>query len=289
VREDTDISICLKAAYRDLRPSEQKAADFVLSHIDEVRTMSLEVLANKCKVSQPTIIRMVRALHYPGYKEFRYALIAEAARKPQSQEELQPMYGYRIRKEDKVSDVPERIALTTLEIIENTLKSISTKDFQKVTEAIAAAGCIEIYAVENSGAPASDLATKLIYLGLNCHYYSDSYMQRIRASYLSEQDVAIGISYSGCSKDTVDAIKEAKKRKAVTIVITNFRDSLISQYADILLCTSQEQLLYGDAIFSRTSQMMIVDMIYTGILTLDYQKYVKRLDRSSRIIRDKAY
>ena len=50
----------------------------------------------------------------------------------------------------------------------------------------------------------------------------------------------MGISYSGESKDTVDVMKTAKKAGATAIAITNFKDSPISRYADILICTSQE-------------------------------------------------
>lgn len=72
-------------------------------------------------------------------------------------------------------------------------------------------------------------------------------------------------------------------------MITSFRNSLISRYADLLICTSQEQLFYGDAIFSRTSQMMVVDMIYMGLIASDYDRFAKQLDKNSRTIRDKAY
>ena len=136
---------------------------------------------------------------------------------------------------------------------------------------------------------ARDLLTKLLYLGLNCRHFDDYYHQRISASNLTGRDAAIGISYSGCSRDTVDVMKAAKKSGAVTIVLTNFKDSLISRYADLLLCTSQEQLFYGDAIFSRTTQLLLVDMIYMGLLASDYNRYAGRLDKSSRVIRDKAY
>ena len=108
-----------------------------------------------------------------------------------------------------------------------------------------------------------------------------------------QQQIAHALSlihiYSGCSRDTVDVMKAAKKSGAVTIVLTNFKDSLISRYADLLLCTSQEQLFYGDAIFSRTTQLLLVDMIYMGLLASDYNRYAGRLDKSSRVIRDKAY
>ena len=101
--------------------------------------------------------------------------------------------------------------------------------------------------------------------------------------------MAVGISYSGESKDTVDALKTAKKAGARTVVITNFKDSTISRYADILICTSQEQLMYGDAIFSRSPQILIVDMIYMGIISSDYERYANQLNRCEKVVQEKAY
>src|SRR5699024_82192 len=117
----------------------------------------------------------------------------------------------------------------------------------------------DLYSVENSNVTAQDLLTKLLYLGLDCRHFDDGYHQRISAGSLREGDAAVGVSYSGNSRDTVEAVKMAKKAGASTIVITNFRNSLITRYADLVLCTSQEQAFYGDAIFSRTTQLMIVD------------------------------
>ena len=58
------------------------------------------------------------------------------------------------------------------------------------------------YSVENSEVTALDLLTKLLYLGLPCRHFSDYYFQRISAGSLTSDDVAVGISYSGESKDT---------------------------------------------------------------------------------------
>lgn len=284
-----DIAFQIKSTYQDMRPSEQQVADYLLEHRQQIASMSIKELAKASKVSEPTVVRMVKAIGFSGFKEFRDTLIGENAAMKNSETEVQAFFGYHVKKGDKIPEIPEKITANTIEVMKDTLKSISARDFQKVIETIATANKIQIFAVENSDATASDLNTKLTYLGLDCRYSRDYYLQRIGAGYLTEKDVAIGISYSGCSKDTVDAMREAKKRKAKTIVFTNFRDSLITEYADVILCTSQEQLFYGDAIFSRASQMMIVDMIYTGLIVSDYDTYVKRLDRSSKIICDKAY
>ena len=84
-------------------------------------------------------------------------------------------------------------------------------------------------------------------------------------------------------------MKLAKRKGASTIVLTNYDDVLIGKYADIMLCTGNRQQLYGNAIFSRTSQIAVVDMNYTGSILRDYPKYTKKLDESSRIVRNQTY
>ena len=249
------IELKIEACYGDLRPSEKRAADYILEHMEEVKTLPLDRLAERCQVSQPTVMRMIKALGFGGYREFRYAVVEEFAQS------------------NGRGDA----------------EKISPKIFCQVIEMLNQAGRIDIYSVENSNVTAQDLLTKLLYLGLDCRHFDDTYHQRICAGNLKKGDVAIGVSYSGNSRDTVEAVKAARKAGASTIVITNFRDSLITRYADLLLCTSQDQFFYGDAIFSRTTQLLIVDMIYMGLLTSDYNRYVKVLNRNSQIVQDKAY
>lgn len=284
----SEIKLLIQSKYGDMRISEQKAADFILEHLAEAKDMSLDKLAGACGVSQPTIIRMVKALGFQGYKDFRYRIVEEMA-KGEREVIVQPMYGYSLTAEDKIEDIPKKIVTTTTMIMEKNLKNISIKTYKKVIDALNHANMIDIYSVENSNVTAKDLLTKLLYLGLNCRHMDDYYHQRICASNLTKDDVAIGISYSGCSEDTLEVMKTARKSGATTIVITNFKDSIISKYADLLICTSQDQLFYGDAIFSRTTQILLVDMIYMGLLLSNYDSYAERLDKSSKVVGDKAY
>lgn len=69
---------------------------------------------------------------------------------------------------------------------------------------------------------------------------------------MSTGDVAIGISYTGTSINTVDVLKSARNRGATTIAITNFTDTPLAEAADIMILTSDRQFLQGNDIFSRT-------------------------------------
>ena len=280
----------IERGYADLRRSEKLAADYVLEHMEQIPDLSIDRLAHNAGVSQPTVLRMLRSAGFSGYRDFCYRLVAELAKKAGTGEgEKGPMYGYTLDKSTPLEEIPFNMAATTQKMLEETIKNFSGKIYQKTVEALANARLIDIYGVENSEATALDLLTKLLYLGLPCRYFSDCYHQQIAAGALTPEDVAVGISYSGESKDTVDSLRKAKKAGARTIAVTNFKDAAISRYADILICTSQEQLMYGDAIFSRSCQILVVDMIYMGIISLDYDRYTDRLKRCEKVVREKAY
>lgn len=56
----------IKGAYASLRPSEQKVASFFLAHAGELESLTIGELASAAGVSEPTVIRCVRGLGYPG-------------------------------------------------------------------------------------------------------------------------------------------------------------------------------------------------------------------------------
>ncbi|MDO5417248.1 MAG: MurR/RpiR family transcriptional regulator [Lachnospiraceae bacterium] len=285
----------IKKMYADLRRSEQKAADYYLHYDGPLEELSLASMAEAAEISQPTVMRFVKALGFRGFKEFKYGILKDSGRDEEageSEDRLVPpplVYGYAISEKDLPEDVPGRVVAQAGAYLDDTLKHISASDVSRAAEMICSARQIAIYYVENSASIAHDLLTKLLYLGFNCIFYSDFYLQQVSAANLSEGDLAIGISYSGTSKNTVDVMKLARKKGASSIAITNFPDSLVGKYSDIVLETGNQQLLYGNAIFSRTSQIAVVDMIYTGIILRDYKKYTKKLDESSRIVREQAY
>ena len=72
-RENMDYRI--RGTYASLRKSEKKVADYVLANEIECGKISLEKLAKRSGVSQPTVMRFVKAMGFEGFKEFRYQII----------------------------------------------------------------------------------------------------------------------------------------------------------------------------------------------------------------------
>lgn len=265
---ESSIRFRIQSMYENLRASEKQVADFVLAHLVDVENYSLVELCEAAGVSQPTVIRFTKAIGFEGYRGFRSALLKSNAKG--QNEPFQPLYCFPVQKE---------------KMLEDTLRCIPQKDYEEAVKLLGNARMIDLYCVENSYATAADLLSKLLYLGLNTRLFQDSYLQHICAGHLTGQDVAVGISYTGRSSDTVKALSLAKAAGAKTIAVTNDRRSPILQYADVKLCVGEEpSVIYGNAVFSRANQVVLVDMLYIGLLNSDYRRFTKALDISSELV-----
>ena len=277
----------IKGAYASLRPSEQKVASFFLAHAGELESLTIGELASAAGVSEPTVIRCVRGLGYRGYRAFKGALRGREAGEESSFDHLG---GFSLRPWDRREDLPLTAVGTQREALEDVLKSVSPDRLEQAARTLASARLIDLYSVENSCAPASDLLTKLTYLGLRCRFCTDAYLQQISAAHLGKGDVAVAFSRSGRSVDTVKALRLAKKAGAATIAVTGERTALLSRYADLTLSVGGgAQTVYGNAIFSRVADLAVVDMLYMGIILSDYERFSRNLDRSGQVIADRGY
>lgn len=273
--------------YPSLRPAERAVAQYVHEHPDEAAEMTVGQLAALSHVSEPTVIRFARKLGFSGYRELRYVL-----RHPQAEwtATFDPLEGFDLNPWDKPEDVPDKAINGAKTLLDDLLGSLDRKEFRKAVSALAGARMIDIIGVENSMVPATDLFTKLSYVGLHCRLNTDAYMQQIGAGHLDEGDVALAFSYSGSSSDTVKALRLAKSRGARTIAVTNAAGSPICNWADICLLAGRgEHSIYGNAIFSRVAHTTLVDMLYMGVILSDYGRFSTELDRSGRYIQDRGY
>lgn len=110
-------------------------------------------------------------------------------------------------------------------------------------------------------------------------------MQVTYALSLGKGDVAVAVSHSGKTKQTIEAIRFAKAQGASIICITNFGASEIANLADIILLTaSHEKTLQSETLVSRLSQLAIVDMLYLGVIQKNYNRYAPMIEKQNTAI-----
>ena len=100
------VKIKIQQIYAGLRPSEQKVADYILEYEGKASKLLMETLAQETGVSQPTVIRFVKAAGYEGFKDFKYALVQEEAKEQPEDSDKISLYGFQLSKKDRLEDVP---------------------------------------------------------------------------------------------------------------------------------------------------------------------------------------
>lgn len=266
----------VKIAYAALSVTEKKVADYLLAASDSEKLplLTLRSCAEHVSVGQQTVVRCLQKCGFASWKEFlRHVCSAQNMH----------CSDY-IAGNLKLDNVPARSVQHAVQALSELAYNISLEDFKKLLRALRNARMIDIYGVECSVGSAVDLAGKLLYLGMNCRTYTDMFFQKVSAEYLSGRDVAIGISQSGQSKVTVEALKRAKVNGAFTVAVTCSRNSRLTEYSDLVFVLPS---IYAEAewINSRVVQAAFNDMIYQGLLVRDEQ-YKVNIEKSGNSVAD---
>lgn len=252
------ISLQIKLLYDKMGKAEKRIADWIFENPKKIISLSIIELAEKCDCGEATIVRFAKRLGLNGFQELKFSLASENGGSPASTH---------ITENDSAFEIYEKVCNDIYLSLEKTKTSLKKDALKEAADRICKADKIVIFGLGNSSSIAIDASHKFMRSGLNAVAYTDNHMQVIAASHLRENDIAIGISHSGSSKDIVEALKIAKEHGALTIAITNSGKSPILKQSDIVLATSSEETEYNIlALNSRIAQLAIIDTLYFYIV-----------------------
>ena len=256
-REESAVAFRIRSVMPELSKSEAVVADYVSNNPDEVINLSVSALADRCGVSEPTIIRACRNMGYSGYQALKVALI-------QGQNATIAYAGEEVTETDSMQDMITKVFGAAADAIALTRSNLREADMERAAEALLGAKRIYIFGVGGSAAVASDVQHKFSRLGLDATAYSDLNLQAIVAAYAGKNDVVFAISHSGSSKVVVDNTNIAKTNGATVISLSSTGKSPLTEIADISLFTDANETRYRIvALSSRIVELTIIDTLYS--------------------------
>jgi RpiR family carbohydrate utilization transcriptional regulator len=273
----------LRAIYPSLRDSEKKVADYIQANSNEIIYLSIGNLAEKCGVSEASIIRLCKAIKFSGYQELKIN-IAKFFIEPEK-------YIHEDAKEnDSINEIIRKVMTSDIKAIEDTLKTLDAHQVESAVKALSNANRIEFYGLGGSGVVAFDAQHKFFKYGIHCIAYNDPHMQIMSASLLHKGDVVVGISHSGSTKDLVNSLSEASKAGATTICITSSMKSPITKASDYtLLVLAKEQLYKTEPMASRIAQLAVIDVLSVGVSLRRKNLVVENLDKARKALISKRF
>ncbi len=271
----------LREQLPQLSKKERQIAEFILSEPHRVVQMGIIELAQASSASAATISRFCRQLRFAGFPDFRMKLsndLAGGSRRLQSFQDIV---------EDRpLGEIVAVIEANTIRAITETSRLLDLVLLGQAVTALLNARQIAIFGMATSGVVAQDFMQKLVRIGKIAYAYADPHLQITTAASLGKRDVAIAISYSGETPETIDALNCAKEQGCTTISMTQFSSCTLSRLSDIALFASplEEGMKRGD-MASRLALLHIIDVLFTAMLSAKFNDYVPLLEQSHQLVR----
>jgi DNA-binding MurR/RpiR family transcriptional regulator len=264
-----DIFSLIRSRYNAFTNTEKKVADYILENMKDVIYMSITDLADACHVGESSVFRFCKTMKLKGYQEFKIAL----AHSLSQGEETNQISGH-ITLQDTIEEVSSKILSTNVSALTETFNLINETDISNAVDRMILAERIHFFGVGSSLMTAMEAKNKFIRIINKTECSLDPHLQIMSAALMTEKDVAVVISYSGSTKDTIEVAKVAKERGAMVIAITRFAKSPLTNNADItLLCGANEGPLQGGSLSAKLAQLYLLDILY--------MEYFRRTNKES--------
>src|SRR6202167_2726701 len=130
----------LQGAYSGLRAAEQRVADFILKHPDELIYLTVTELAERTQTSESTVVRLCQKIGYKGYQEFKIVLARDLV------EPTDAIYE-RIEEKDDLSKIKTKVFAANAQALQDTLEVLDDVELHRAIEAVSKASRVEIYGV----------------------------------------------------------------------------------------------------------------------------------------------
>lgn len=270
------------AAIRDDLPQKAaRIADFLMEHAAEVVHMSVTEVAERCGVSEGSVVKFCQQLGARGFQQIKIAIARELV---QSVEFIHEDLTQR----DDLNTVTRKIFCSGLQALQDTMKVLSVDALERAISAIHEANRVEVFGIGSAAPIAEDANYRLLRIGIDSRVSVDSHQQAITASLCTNRSTVLTISHSGSTLETLESTRLAKEAGATTIVITNYGRSPILKCADIVLNTlAKETHFRSEAMTSRIAQIAIVDTLIAGLALTDYTRSVNTLQKTFEVLASK--
>ncbi|MFC7099138.1 MurR/RpiR family transcriptional regulator [Nonomuraea rubra] len=193
-----------------------------------------------------------------------------------------------IDRNDSLEGIVSKVAMNETLSIADTARMLDMEALGEAVARLLAARRIDTFGVGASALVGLDLQQKLSRIGRTAINWHDSHSAWTSAATLDSGCVAVAVSHSGATVDTVEFLAIARKAGAATVAITNFRESPLAGAADVTLTTAARETRFrSGALGSRIAQLMVVDCLFTGVAQASYDASMEALRNTYAVVHDR--
>lgn len=247
-------------------------------------TLSITELAERAGTSAATVTRFCRTIGYGGYSQLRVG-IAEDVGRGGAKAAWIGNIGRSFGPDDPPDEIRTALLNTHVTSLQTTAGLLDMDAAIRVAGAIVKSRHLDVYGVGGSALTALETEARLYRIGINVHTWAEVHNGLTSAAILDETCVAIGISNTGRTDETIQMLTVAKASGAYTVAITGNPDSPIARIADeVLIAASPNGYLQPADLSARHCQLFVVDLLYLLIAQSDFDRTTRLLAASGAAV-----
>jgi DNA-binding MurR/RpiR family transcriptional regulator len=262
----------------------QRVAELVLADPAAAARATIVELAERSGTSPATVTRFCRALGFEGYSELRLSIAGETGRAARSAGWTIDI-GREIQPTDPLDRVLSQIMAADTQAMHSTAVLLDLAEVERAADAIAAGGRVDIYGEGGSALVGGEMQFSLHRIGVAAWAWSDVHNGLASAAQLRAGDVALGVSHSGQTRETIELVAEAGSHGATTVALTSFPRSPLAEVADIVLLTATQATTFRpDALSARHPQLVVLDLLYIAVAQRTHERAHAAFQRTARAV-----
>jgi DNA-binding MurR/RpiR family transcriptional regulator len=246
--------------------------------------LSITELAKQAGTSPATVTRFCRLLGYSGYVPFRVGVASDIGRGT-----AQDSWRADIGRAFDPSDTPEQVLRTLLlgqtMSLKATADGVDLDEVSRVARAISTCRHLDIYGIGGSGVMAEEMAARLYRIGIPVHAWPEIHAALASAPLHREHSVALAISNTGRTEETIEALSLAQSSGALAVALTGNPRSPLASIADVhLTAYAPDGYLQPDDLAAKHAQLFMLDLLYLLVAQRSFGDAAKRLAASAMAV-----
>ena len=257
--------------------TECNLSDYILTHMDIVKEMTVRKLAEAAYVSPPAVTRLCQKIGMKSWGDFKIRLATECTEA--YHEMIKVDSNFPFDPKDSSREIVDKLAQIT---IQHTLAAKENIDFammNRVADAICQRRTIDIYGEGMSLTAANEFAEKMLRIGHPSIVIKGNTEQYYHSVTSTKNQFAIVISYSGKQDFLIKIVKSLHEAHTPILLITGNRLSPMVRYANYTsYIHSSEELdmkLKMERFGVQTAIHFILDTLYAYVFLRNYSQNIK--------------
>lgn len=246
--------------------------------------LSITELAERAGTSAASVTRFCRMIGYSGYSPLRVGIAEDVGRGGGKAAWIADI-GRSFRPDDSPDEIRRALLSTHVLSLQTTAGLLDMDTAIRVAAMIVKARQLDVYGVGGSGLTALETEARLYRIGVNVHSWAEVHNGLTSAAILDDNCVAIGISNTGRTDETIQMLSVAREAGAHTVAITSTPDSPLARIAhDVLIAASPDGYLQPADLSARHCQLFVVDLLYLLVAQSNFDRTTRLLAASGAAV-----